>query len=130
LKSLQFARIGSGLVIGMLLQACGTLPRLEAVPPALTERAAISGIPKARYWLDRDLAQFIQDAILDTKREGEALAEAGKSVDPLPPADLLAISGGGDAGAFAAGILAGWSAGGDRSRIPKRARAADRNDRP
>jgi hypothetical protein len=49
-----------------------------------------------------------------TKREGEALAEAGKSVDPLPPADLLAISGGGDAGAFAAGILAGWSAHGDR----------------
>jgi hypothetical protein len=58
LKSLQFARIGSGLVIGMLLQACGTLPRLDAVPPALTERAAISGIPNSRYWLDRDLAPW------------------------------------------------------------------------
>jgi hypothetical protein len=114
LKSLQFARIGSGLVIGMLLQACGSLPRLEAVPPALTERAAISGIPNSRCWLDRDLAPFIQDAIQDNKRESEALAEAGKSVAPLPPADLLAISGGGDAGAFAAGILAGWSAHGDR----------------
>jgi len=40
----------------MLLQACGSLPRLDAVPPALTEGAAISGIPNSRYWLDnRDL---------------------------------------------------------------------------
>jgi hypothetical protein len=114
LRSLRFARIGSALVIGMLLNACGSFPRLEAVPPALTERAAISGIPNARYWLDRDLGPFIQDAIQDTKRESEVLAEAGKPVDPLPPANLRAISGGGDAGAFAAGILAGWSAHGDR----------------
>src|ERR1700682_4061464 len=78
LKSLQFARIGSALVIGMLLQACGSLPRLDAVPPALTERAAISGIPNSRYWLDSDLGPFIQDAIQDTKRESEALAEAGE----------------------------------------------------
>ena len=99
MKSLQFARIGSGLVIGMLLQACGSLPRLDAVPPALTERAAVAGIPNARYWLDRDLGPFIQDAIQDTKRESEALADAGKPVDPLPPANLLAISGGGTEGA-------------------------------
>lgn len=114
MKSLQFVRIGAALVIGMLLQACASLARLDAVPPGLTERAAISGVPNSRYWLDRDLAPFIRDAILDTKREGEALAEAGKPVDPLPPANLLAISGGGDSGAFAAGILAGWSAHGDR----------------
>ncbi len=102
------------LVIGMLLQACGSLPRLDAVPPALTETAAISGIPNSCYWLDRALAPFIRDAIQDSRRESEALAEAGKPIDPLPPANLLAISGGGDAGAFAAGILAGWSAHGDR----------------
>jgi hypothetical protein len=53
--------------------------------------------------------------IQDDKREREALARAGKSTsDPLPPASLLAISGGGDAGAFAAGILAGWTAHGNR----------------
>jgi hypothetical protein len=75
---------------------------------------SISGIPNSRYWPDRDLAPFIRDAIQDTQRESEVLAEAGKPVDPLPPANLLAISGGGDAGASAAGILAGWSAHGDR----------------
>ena len=54
--AVRVARIGSTLVIGMLLQACGSLPRLDAVPPALTEGAAISGGPNSRYWLDnRDL---------------------------------------------------------------------------
>jgi hypothetical protein len=114
-KSLPFARIAAALVVAVLLQACGSLPRLDAVPPTLTERAVIPGIPEARYWLDRDLAPFIQSVIQDDKREREALARAGKSTsDPLPPASLLAISGGGDAGAFAAGILAGWTAHGNR----------------
>ena len=103
------------LVVGVVLQACGSLPRLDAVPQALTERAVVPGIPEARYWLDSDLATFIQSVIQDDKREREALARGGKSSsDPLPPASLLAISGGGDAGAFAAGILVGWTAHGNR----------------
>ena len=114
MKPLPFARIAAALVVA-LLQACGSLPRLDAVPPTLTERAVIPGIPEARYWLDRDLAPFIQSVIQDDKREREALARAGKSTsDPLPPASLLAISGGSEAGAFAAGILAGWTAHGNR----------------
>jgi hypothetical protein len=114
LKSFALARIASALVVGVLLQACGSLSRLDAVPPTLTERAVIPGIPNSRYWLDRDLAPFIQSVIQDDKREREALAKAGKTTDPLPPANLLAISGGGDAGAFAAGLLAGWTAHGTR----------------
>ncbi len=115
MKSLPFARIAAALVVAVLLQACASLPRLDAVPPTLTERAVVPGIPEARYWLDRDLAPFIQSVIEDDKREREALAKAGRSTSgPLPPASLLAISGGSDAGAFAAGILAGWTAHGDR----------------
>ena len=114
MKSFPFARIGSALVVGALLQACGSLPRLDAVPSTLTETAVIPGIPNSRNWLDRDLAPFIQAVLQDDKREREALAKAGKTSDPLPPASLLAISGGGDAGAFAAGLLAGWTAHGSR----------------
>jgi Patatin-like phospholipase len=114
LKLLQFTRIGSSLAFGMLLATCGSLPRLDAVPPALTERALVAGIPDARYWLDRDLAPFIQSVIQDSRREDEALVSAGVPIKPLPPAYMLGISGGGDAGAFAAGLLAGWSAHGDR----------------
>ena len=36
------------------------------------------------------------------------------AVSPMPPVYLLGISGGGDNGAFAAGLLAGWSVHGDR----------------
>jgi hypothetical protein len=117
LTSLAFARIAAALVVGVLLQACGSLPRLDAVPPTLTESAVIPGISNSRFWVDRDLAPFIEAAIQDDVRERTALAKAGKTTDPLPPASLLAISGGGDAGAFAAGLLAGWTASGTRPQF-------------
>jgi patatin-like phospholipase len=114
-KLSPFAQIAAALVVAVLLQACASLPRLDAVPPALTESAIIPGIPNSRNWLDRDLAPFIQAALQDDERERETLASSGKSSsDPLPPASLLAISGGSDAGAFAAGILVGWTAYGNR----------------
>jgi len=102
------------LFAGAFLSACAALPRLEAVPPELTERAAIQGIADARVWLDRDLGPFIQSVIQDSNREVEALRSAGEPTDHLPPVYVLAISGGGDAGAFAAGILCGCTARGDR----------------
>jgi predicted acylesterase/phospholipase RssA len=97
-----------------VLSACAVLPRLEAVPESQTEQASIAGIPYARVWLDRDLNPFIDAVIRDSQRETDALREAGRETDPMPPAHLLAISGGGDAGAFAVGILSGWTARGDR----------------
>lgn len=99
---------------GSLKRAFDSLPRREAVPPGLTERAVIPGIPDSRFWMDRDLGAFVRSVIDDDKREREALARAGAPTDPLPPAHLLAISGGGDAGAFAAGILNGWTQHGTR----------------
>jgi hypothetical protein len=114
-KPLPFTRIAAAFVVAVLLQGCASLSRLDAVPPTLTERAIIPGIPEARYWLDRDLTPFIQSVIEDDKREREALARAGKDTpDPMAAASLLAISGGSDAGAFAAGILVGWTAHGNR----------------
>ncbi|VVO43412.1 hypothetical protein PS723_06172 [Pseudomonas fluorescens] len=96
----------------MLLQGC--LQRRDAVPPALTEKALIPGIPSARYWLDLDLTSFIQDASQANIREREALVRAGKPNDILPLASMLAVSGGGDAGTFAAGLIAGWTLHGTR----------------
>ncbi|MBZ9780207.1 patatin-like phospholipase family protein [Pseudomonas sp. REP124] len=98
--------------LDMFLQAC--LPRRDAVPPALTERAIIPGIPNARFRLDRDVTPFIQDAVRANKREADVLAEAGMPIDVLPLANMLAVSGGGDAGAFAAGLIAGWTTHGTR----------------
>jgi len=99
---------------GSLRRPLGPLPRGDAVPPALTEQAVIPGIPGARLWADRDLGSFVQLVMDDNRRELEALTREGRTEDQLPPAHMLAISGGGDAGAFAAGILNGWTQHGTR----------------
>jgi predicted acylesterase/phospholipase RssA len=83
----------------------------------LTEQAMIPGIPDSRLWLDGDLAPFVRVVTQDIARERRALELQGLPVDPMPPINFLAISGGGDKGAFAAGILAGWTASGTRPRF-------------
>jgi Patatin-like phospholipase len=107
-------RAAAILAIFAVLPACTTLPRLAAVPPTQTARAIVPGFPNSRYWLDEDFPALVQEALADDQRERAALEQVGISTDPMPPAHVLAISGGGDAGAFAAGLLAGWSAHGTR----------------
>ena len=102
---------------GRLRHPLDSLPRLDAVPPSQTERAVIPGIPDCRYWMDRDISPFVRDVVDDNKRERESLARIGALTDPLPPAHLLAISGGSDSGAFAAGILVGWTKHGTRPQF-------------
>ena len=97
----------------LLLQGCATPPRLAAVPLQDTTRAEIPGIPNARYWVQTDLEPFIRDAIASTQREKAYLARTGHQ-GPLPPINFLAVSGGGDDGAFGAGLLIGWTETGTR----------------
>jgi len=83
------------------------------VPWELTGRAVIPGIPGARYLVGSDIEPLVLDVVAARQCEEESLARAGYT-GSLPPADLLAISGGGDKGAFGAGLLCGWSASGNR----------------
>jgi hypothetical protein len=102
------------LAATVALQGCGTLTRREAVPAARTEQAVPAGVPNARYWPDADISALAKDGAESVQRERSALRAQGKPADPLPPADFLAISGGGDAGAFGAGLLVGWTESGNR----------------
>ena len=97
----------------LLLQGCATPPRLAAVPVQDTTRAEIPGIPNARYWVQTDIEPFIRDAIASAQRERAYLARTGHQ-GPLPPIRFLAVSGGGDDGAFGAGLLVGWTETGTR----------------
>ncbi len=97
----------------LLAQGCATPGRLAAVPVQDTTRAEIPGIPNARYWVDADVEPFIRDAIASGQREMAYLARTGHQ-GPLPPINFLAVSGGGDDGAFGAGLLVGWTAAGTR----------------
>jgi hypothetical protein len=96
-----------------LLQGCATPTRLAAVPVQDTTRAEIPGVPNARYWVDTDIEPFIRDAVAALQREQVELARAGHR-GPLPPVAFLAVSGGGDDGAFGAGLLVGWTETGTR----------------
>jgi predicted acylesterase/phospholipase RssA len=66
-----------------------------------------------RYWADGDLQLLTDDALAAFRREQAWRAQSGQS-GPLPPQAFLALSGGGDNGAFGAGLLAGWTASGTR----------------
>jgi predicted acylesterase/phospholipase RssA len=66
-----------------------------------------------RYVIPEGLAGFEPDVRQAAAAEQQARSRAGIT-GPLPPATFLALSGGGDNGAFAAGLLNGWTAAGNR----------------
>lgn len=105
-----------GLVVAslLILQGCASTPsRLPAVPPEATARAEIPGMPGVRYAAGVDAPGLIRAARESFLREAEYLAQQGHK-GPLPPAVFVAISGGGDNGAFTAGLLNAWTATGTR----------------
>ena len=113
-----------GVVLALGLMALGALavynlrypPRLPAVAEGQTQHAVIPGIPGARYWVGIDIEPFVRDVVEARKREEAYLSSTGHAGE-LPPLELLAVSGGGDNGAFGAGLLCGWSESGTRPRF-------------
>jgi hypothetical protein len=101
---------------------CATLHRLPAEPASLEPVAAppISGCMDTaadavacRFLVLRETDAFTQEARNSVRREELWRASQGDS-GALPPASFLAISGGGDDGAFGAGLLVGWTEAGTR----------------
>jgi predicted patatin/cPLA2 family phospholipase len=94
--------------------------RLNAVPSELQTLAVVPGFSNFIRYFPTDAtheAQFEKDFLESNERETLYLRSHGKDIkdnEALPPAAYLAISGGGDNGAFGAGLLNGWSATGYR----------------
>jgi len=81
---------------------CASEPRLPPVPEALVDAARVPGIPDARCWGDVPMPRSLS-------------VPDGAPRRPLgAPLRVLAISGGGANGAFAAGLLSGWTRTGTR----------------
>ncbi len=95
------------------LQGCSTPIRLAAVPNEQQAAAVVGDMSGIRYWQEGDLPLLQQDARDAYYREADLHAATGHK-EPLPPANFLAISGGGENGAFGAGLLVGWTAAGTR----------------
>jgi len=97
--------IATGLV-SLALVGCATLERLPPVPYADAQQTKILDISNARFYLN-DIKRINAVAL-------EAYERRNKFRTATTPLNILAISGGGDDGAFGAGLLVGWSARGDR----------------
>lgn len=102
-------------ILSLSMGSCASVSRLNAVPQDQQQQAGIPGLENIRYRIGTpEAAQAIQDeAVTSTKRELDYRAAKGLT-GKLPPANFLAISGGGDNGAFAAGLLNGWTVSGTR----------------
>src|SRR5262245_22907340 len=117
----RLTRFGGVLLLALALapllpQACATVARKEAVPDSLQSAAKVPGFSTTIRYFPSDaahVAEFEKDFLQSTATETIARYNEGAE-GPLPPASYLAISGGGDNGAFGAGLLSGWSANGSR----------------
>lgn len=113
------ARALPAIALLLLAASCGPLTRYDAVPVEVAPRAAIPNMRDIRYWGDGDPAQLDAMAAAGNaalQREIAYLAASGHQGAP-PPAHVLAISGGGENGAFGAGLLVGWTAAGTRPQF-------------
>lgn len=89
--------------------ACAHVPERNPLPPEGADAATVLGIPRVRMWGDAP-PNWEHEWLTRTEREMK---------DRYPgvygkPRTYLAISGGGENGAFAAGVLLGWTAAGNR----------------
>lgn len=95
--------------LAAVVAGCGLgVPRMQpGVPAEATLRAAPAGYTQIRSFglLAGDAAFLADDAL--------GRAALARLAGP-EPVDLLALSGGGDGGAFGAGVLKGWTGRGDR----------------
>jgi Patatin-like phospholipase len=94
------------------LSACGEVPRGPAVPRSEAMRATVLGIPNERFHPIVDV-KLAQDELLQAAERRRRTYGVGTPFD-MPQYNMLAVSGGGENGAFGAGLLCGWSEHGDR----------------
>lgn len=97
----------------VLVAGCAHPERQPPVPPQYTTAAQIPNLPDVRFWPLVNLDPYVRMGLEGVKRERAYLARKGHR-GALPPASYLALSGGGDDGAFGAGLLIGWSEHGSR----------------
>jgi predicted acylesterase/phospholipase RssA len=101
-----FRALVLALVFG-LAAGCATQPRLPSVPAEETQAATFLNLEDARFHLWGDNSKLIADWMAAERRRSALGLRAGTD-------HMLAISGGGDNGAFGAGLLYGWTERGDR----------------
>lgn len=105
----MLALIGSALLAGCVVE-----PNRKPVPLDLAVDARVSGVELARVWGDLVTPEIHTVVDKQMRQTRDSVAKGGRAEAALRHADFLAISGGGGDGAYAAGLLVGWSQRGER----------------
>ena len=101
---------GAWLTVALFLQACASVPERNPLPEESYAESRVLGVPGLRFWADQDFP------FTDHLSEESTLEELRAALPGLVGREIhfLAISGGGGNGAFAAGLMNGWTASGTR----------------
>ncbi len=104
--------IAAGAAVTALVPGCAAPGRGPAVPLGQVAKASVLGVPNERFFplLGAEALEAEVMAAVQRQRRARGLATDAQ----LPEWQLLAVSGGGEDGAFGAGLLCGWSEFGTR----------------
>jgi len=107
---MPFTKIAAILCGALLLSACAGQSARNPVPEQIVDEARIAGYSHIRFW--GDVLPERSDAAA-TLRAAHRAADYRRGPAPRK-LDFLAVSGGGEDGAYGAGLLNGWQARGTR----------------
>src|SRR5580700_895263 len=110
----SFLNLAACAPVASLVAGCSGLEREAPAPAAVADQVTVLGIPNGRFWPDTQGAALVAEGEAALARERAATGETGRD-ERLPPVYFLAVSGGGDDGAFGSGLLCGWA---DAGTIP------------
>jgi len=106
---------GGALAATFGMAGCASPVRGPAVPRGRGTSATVLGLANERFLPGSGLPALDREFLSALERQRASLG-LPTSASP-PPQHLLAVSGGGENGAFGAGLLCGWSAAGTRPRF-------------
>jgi predicted acylesterase/phospholipase RssA len=106
--------LAAGAALGIALPSCSIPTRLAAVPSGRASSATVLGLPNERFFPTEPAGQAALQQEFIAAVERQLVARGLPRTAPLPELDLLGISGGGENGAFGAGLLNGWTERGGR----------------
>ena len=108
---MRFPSTIAALFLALFVAACATNADRNPVPFAELDDAEVVGVNTVRVWGDGTTEHLGQ--MLD-EREAQIRKHRPHKLNRRARFSFLAISGGGDDGAFGAGLLSGWSEHGGR----------------
>ena len=100
-------RLTAGGALAVSLPGCALPERGPAVPLGRTREASVLGLSNGRFFPTVDIAPLEAQLVQALDRQVRARGLA--TIADLPQLELLAVSGGGENGAFGAGLLCGWT---------------------